>query len=102
MREGDLKTLLSRDLSVLVLADHVVADGEEHDAIANWVRKGGLLVRFAGPQTAEHPDALLPVKLLDGDRQLGGTMSWSQAGGTRAVRAGLAVRRPGGARRTSA
>jgi hypothetical protein len=81
VREGDLKTLLSRELSVLVLADHVVADGPERDAIEQWVKKGGLLVRFAGPQTAEHPDALLPVKLLEGDRQLGGAMSWAQPAG---------------------
>ena len=81
MREGDLKTLLSRELSVLVLADHVVADGPERDAIEQWVKKGGLLVRFAGPDTAGHPDALLPVKLLEGDRQLGGAMSWAQPAG---------------------
>ena len=78
VREGDLATLLARDLSVLVLADHVVADGPEHDRLAAWVEHGGLLVRFAGPETAEHPDALLPIKLLAGDRQLGGALSWSQ------------------------
>ena len=81
VREGDVDTLLSRDLSVLVLADHVVADGPEHDALATWVQKGGLLLRFAGPNTAEHPDTLLPVKLLDGDRQLGGALSWNQPAG---------------------
>ncbi|HEX3349645.1 MAG TPA: DUF4159 domain-containing protein [Acetobacteraceae bacterium] len=78
LRDGDVKTLLSRDLSVLILADHVVPDGPEHDLVAEWVRKGGMLIRFAGPQTAEHPDGLLPVTLLAGDRQLGGAMSWSQ------------------------
>ncbi len=77
-REGDLKTLLSRDISVLILADHVVPNGPERDLLAQWVEKGGLLVRFAGPQTADTPDDLLPVKLLAGDRQLGGAMSWSQ------------------------
>lgn len=81
VRQGDLKTLLSRELSVLILTDHVVADGPERDALEQWVKKGGLLVRFAGPQTAEHPDALLPVKLLAGDRQLGGAMSWAQPAG---------------------
>lgn len=78
LREGSLDQLLSRELSVLVLADRVVADGPEHDAIEKWVQKGGLLVRFAGPHIAEHPDALLPVRLLAGDRELGGAMSWSQ------------------------
>ncbi len=78
VRSGDLKTLLSRDLSILVLADHVVAEGPEQDMLASFVQKGGLLIRFAGPQTAEHPDGMLPVKLLEGDRQLGGALSWSQ------------------------
>jgi hypothetical protein len=78
VRVGDLDTLLGRDLSVLILADHVVADGPEHDRLAAWVEHGGLLVRFAGPETAEHPDSLLPVKLLAGDRQLGGALSWTQ------------------------
>ena len=81
VREGDLDTLLARDLSVLVLADHVIADGPEQDRLAAWVAKGGLLVRFAGPETAAHPDALLPVRLLAGDRQLGGTLSWSRPEG---------------------
>ena len=78
VREGDLDTLLGRDLSVLILADHVVADGAEHDRLAAWVEHGGLLMRFAGPRTAEHPDSLLPVKPLAGDRRLGGALSWSK------------------------
>jgi Domain of unknown function (DUF4159)/Aerotolerance regulator N-terminal len=88
VREGDLDTLLARDLSVLALADHVIADGPEHDKLAAWVDHGGLLVRFAGPETAAHPDGLLPVKLLDGDRQLGGALSWSQPAGLAAFPAG--------------
>jgi len=82
LREGDLKTLLSRDISVIVLADRPLPEGTggdpERAALAAWVEKGGLLIRFAGPETAEHPDSLLPVHLLAGDRQLGGALSWSQ------------------------
>jgi len=81
LRIGDLASLLSRELSVLVLADHVVAEGPEMDMLANWVEKGGMLVRFAGPRMGEQPDALLPVKLMGGDRQLGGALSWSQPAG---------------------
>jgi hypothetical protein len=81
LREGDLKELLSRELSVLILADHGVADGPEQTMLSDWVEKGGTLIRFAGPSMAEHPDALLPVKLLGGDRQLGGAMSWTQPPG---------------------
>ncbi|HEY0423977.1 MAG TPA: BatA domain-containing protein, partial [Rhodopila sp.] len=85
LREGDAATLLKRDMSVLVLADRPLPDGPERDALEAWVRKGGLLIRFAGPRTAEaatnDTDTLLPVRLLGGDRQLGGAMSWSQPAG---------------------
>ncbi|MEA2739726.1 MAG: hypothetical protein QOH05_3033 [Acetobacteraceae bacterium] len=85
LRQGDAATLLKRDISVLVLADRPLADGAERDALEAWVRKGGLLIRFAGPRTAEaatnDTDTLLPVRLLAGDRQLGGAMSWSQPAG---------------------
>lgn len=78
VHSGDLESLLTRELSVLILAGRVVANGPEHDKLAAWVEHGGLLIRFAGPEVAASPDSLLPVKLLDGDRELGGAMSWSQ------------------------
>jgi hypothetical protein len=82
LREANIATLLQRDLSVLILADRPLPEGPERDAITQWVEKGGLLIRFAGPRTAEppigEPDPLFPVKLLGGDRQLGGAMSWSE------------------------
>jgi hypothetical protein len=82
LREASIATLLQRDLSVLILADRPLPDGAERDAVAQWVEKGGLLIRFAGPRTAEQPigetDPLLPVALLGGDRQLGGALSWSE------------------------
>ena len=85
LREGTAATLLKRDISVLVLADRPLPAGAERDALEAWVRKGGLLIRFAGPRTAEaatnDTDTLLPVRLLAGDRQLGGTMSWSKPAG---------------------
>ncbi|MEJ0045897.1 MAG: hypothetical protein WDN04_07080 [Rhodospirillales bacterium] len=70
-------TLLSRPLSVLVTADRSLS-GPEAEKIDAWVRQGGFLVRFAGPEMGAAQDNLLPEKLLDGDRQLGGAMSWSQ------------------------
>ena len=69
LREGDAATLLKRNISVLVLADRPLQDGAERDALDAWVRKGGLLIRFAGPRTAEaadqrhrHPDARPPAR----------------------------------------
>jgi hypothetical protein len=85
LREGTIENLIKGDISVLILADKPLPAGPERDAVAKWVDKGGLLVRFAGPDTAEEPigetDALLPVPLLGGDRQLGGALSWSEPAG---------------------
>ena len=70
---------------VLILADRPLPAGAERDALAKWVEQGGLLIRFAGPRTAEQPlgetDPLMPVKLLSGDRQLGGALSWAEPAG---------------------
>ncbi len=83
LRTGTLDALLSRPISVIVLAD-VPLEGDLATKLEDWVNKGGLLLRFAGPRMAEassdpdHADPLLPVRLLAGDRQLGGSLSWSQ------------------------
>jgi hypothetical protein len=81
LREGSIETLLRRDISVIVLADHPLPEGADRTALASWVEKGGLLVRFAGPETATNPDPLLPERLLDGDRTLGGALSWDKPAG---------------------
>ena len=92
VREADLATLLQRELSVLILADRPLPAGPERDAVTRWVEQGGLLIRFAGPRTAEQPlgetDQLMPVKLLGGDRQLGGALSWSEPAGVAQFPAG--------------
>jgi len=83
LREGNLDALLSRAVSVIVVAD-VPLEGDAAQKLSKWVEAGGLLLRFAGPRmaeagaSAETPDPLLPVRLLAGDRQLGGALSWSQ------------------------
>ena len=86
LRRGDLHTLLQRDISVIVLADRPVAPPEQAE-LQKWVENGGLLLRFAGPRSADTTDELgqpapadplLPERLLAEDRQLGGALSWSQ------------------------
>ena len=80
IRHGTAATLLARPLSVLVAADRTLT-GPEGDQIDAWVRQGGMLLRFAGPDMGAQgggADGLLPEKLIEGERQLGGAMSWSQ------------------------
>lgn len=76
--EGTLEDALSANPDVIVLAD--VAEVAEPDRLADWLDKGGLLLRFAGPRlaAAETDDRFLPVRLRAGGRSVGGTMSWGE------------------------
>ena len=90
LHEGTLDALLSRPLSVLIAPDGTLAGAQSQKTVLDWIKNGGTLIRFAGPalagsqhdadtSTPTSPDAardLLPVPLLDGARQLGGSMTW--------------------------
>lgn len=76
LRRGQIAALLARPLSVLIVSDRLL-DGEEAARVDAWVRQGGTLIRFAGPALGATADTLLPARLLAGERQLGGAMSWS-------------------------
>ena len=91
LRHGSVSDLLSRKLSMLVVTGASLSPDDSAKIVA-WVKQGGLLLRFASAGLAPAPDAaadtdspadstadpLLPGRLLSGDRQLGGAMSWSQ------------------------
>ena len=77
-----LETLLTKNLSLLVLDDPVLTD-DERTKLSAFVEAGGVLLRFAGPHLAGEPadtrkDALLPVALRAGDRALGGDLTWDK------------------------
>lgn len=78
LRRGSVRDLLAREIAVIVLADVDTLTPAEIEQLDRWVEEGGVLVRFAGPRLAARPDALLPVRLRGGDRQLGGALSWQQ------------------------
>ncbi|BCW88542.1 hypothetical protein sos41_16830 [Alphaproteobacteria bacterium SO-S41] len=82
-RRGTIAEHLQSGVSLLILADVGQVVGEEHDAVAAWVAKGGILVRFAGPRlAAAASDDLLPVRLRqNGARDMGGTLSWEKPQG---------------------
>jgi hypothetical protein len=63
--------------SVLVMADIGTLSGDLMERVDGWVKKGGVLVRFAGPRLEKGGDDLIPVGLRLGGRTLGGALSWS-------------------------
>jgi hypothetical protein len=75
---GDLETVLSRNTAVLLIPDGAVPSANDREEIAKWIERGGVAVRFAGPNLAAGADTLVPTRLRLGDRALGGVMSWGQ------------------------
>ncbi|MGE0232379.1 MAG: DUF4159 domain-containing protein [Flavobacteriaceae bacterium] len=70
--------LIKARVNAIVLADIGTLPDETVGLLDEWVRDGGLLIRFAGPRLANGRDALLPVTLRAGERVLGGPLSWSE------------------------
>jgi hypothetical protein len=66
-----------QNASVLVMADIGTLSGDIMERVDDWVKKGGVLVRFAGPRLEKGGDELIPVGLRLGGRTLGGALSWS-------------------------
>jgi hypothetical protein len=74
--EAELSALIDAGLSMLVLADVGALPEEQTQKLNQWVERGGVLLRFAGPRLAATQDTLLPVTLRQGDRALGSSLSW--------------------------
>ena len=78
VRKGTVSDLLSRNISVLILADIGKIAGSDYDKIKKFVDGGGLLIRFAGERMTGGTDDLVPVKLRVGGRYLGGALAWAE------------------------
>lgn len=82
-QEGTVDSLLPQHPTIIIATDGSLPEASLNDML-HWVREGGILIRFAGPDLAHQNQqgmqadaaALLPVPLLSGMRQLGGPMSW--------------------------
>ncbi|MBV7407683.1 DUF4159 domain-containing protein [Maritimibacter sp. DP1N21-5] len=85
--EGSIGDLVQASPDVIILADVAALAPNDRAAIEIWVAEGGLLLRFAGPRLAAadtgrgEEDALLPVRLRVGGRDVGGAMSWGEPQG---------------------
>src|SRR3546814_6723870 len=53
LRKGTVEELLQRQLAVLAVPDSIILGEDERGRIAAGVGQGGLLLRFAGPQSAQ-------------------------------------------------
>ncbi len=87
IESASLDDLLLAGPDVIVLADMPGLTESETAALTDWLDRGGLLLRFAGPRMAgaggnavlggtPGDDPLLPVRLRAGGRTVGGAMSW--------------------------
>jgi Domain of unknown function (DUF4159)/Aerotolerance regulator N-terminal len=74
---ANIETILKQNVSVLVLADIGTISGDSQKLVEEFVKRGGALVRFAGPRLEKGGDELLPVPLRAGGRSMGGALSWS-------------------------
>ena len=81
---GSLTDVLAAKPEVIILADVARLTQSEQDGLLDWLDGGGLLLRFAGPRLAasdvsrSEEDPLMPVRLREGGRSVGGTMSWGE------------------------
>jgi Domain of unknown function (DUF4159)/Aerotolerance regulator N-terminal len=70
---------LDQKLPMIVMADVGALSPEIRQRLDAWIAQGGVLVRFAGPRLArQDDDDLVPVKLRQGNRSLGGSLTWER------------------------
>jgi hypothetical protein len=78
LHSGTVPDLLKLKPAVMILPDIGNLPPEELNALEDWVRQGGLLLRFAGPNMSQSVPWLLPVPLRSGGRTLNGAMTWQK------------------------
>jgi len=69
---------LDAKIPVIVLADVGSLPDDLRERLMNWIEQGGVLIRFAGPRLAASQDSLVPVRLREGGRTLGGALTWEK------------------------
>lgn len=71
------------DLSMIILPDVGAMPSDTLNALEQWVKDGGLLLRFSGAKLSEMQGEqyLLPVRLRAGGRALEGALSWEKPQG---------------------
>ncbi len=79
MRRGSVETLVAGDVSTIIVPDSQPLDAATRRTLDDWIRRGGTVLRFAGPRLARGgEDRLTPVVLRRGGRTLGGALMWNE------------------------
>ncbi len=79
IKPGDTDALLNDPPAMIVLPDVGSMTVDELNRLEEWIKEGGLLLRFAGPNLASTPDPFLtPVPLRRGGRALDGALTWEK------------------------
>ena len=74
-----VNALIRRGASIIVLTETGTLPPDTNVALVEWIEDGGTLLRFASPNLAATTvDELLPVRLRQGERALGGSLSWEE------------------------
>ena len=77
-----LLRMLAEAPAAVILDDVTRLSQSETTLLADWVENGGILIRFAGTNSArlaeEAQEALFPVRLRQDERVLGGALSWEE------------------------
>ncbi|MCM2343935.1 MAG: DUF4159 domain-containing protein [Alphaproteobacteria bacterium] len=75
---GTIVELIGKEVSTIILPDVGAMPPEDLDQLEGWVREGGLLLRFGGPNMTQGDNFLIPVVLRRGDRSIEGALSWDK------------------------
>lgn len=73
-----LKAAIEARPAAILVADAGRFSAGEAALARDFMEKGGVLVRFAGPRLAASDETQVPTPLRRGDRALGGSLSWSK------------------------
>ena len=76
LTEKRLPDLLDSPIDAIIMGDRGNIDEATQKRLTEWIDKGGVLIRFAGPRLAAQEGALTPVELRPTSRSLGSSLSW--------------------------
>ena len=75
-RNSRIEELATPANDIIFLTDTGRLTDIQQEDLSRWIDSGGMLIRFAGSRMAAGTDQLIPVRLRQGGRSLGGALSW--------------------------